>query len=302
VGVEIFHMSDSSRFYLWDCVMPYTRRSTLVVLLLFFCCVVRFAFAEEPGKVDLIAPWKAYSLSHKTGSPHTVIIDVRGKEAYAKCHIEGSLNIPAFILTKKNFPKSWHLVLVCSSLAMKDSTEAAGKLIEKGVRNVDVLDGGMDAWAGCGLPIVGDRHHEVRAVMAENLIWALDQDAGVSIVDIRSNKEFTAGHVPGARNMPVPDANKVPPALQKFLSSIVAQDRRVFEKRLLTLPAEERRMAKPYALTTVVLVGRPGPEAERFTRLLHVKGFTNVRFLYGGFEAVRGLLNKKGLRSGGNKI
>jgi len=279
------------------CFMIHTVRNIFFILLTFvvLCPIPGWAGDQEPGQVNLIAPWKAYYLSKQSGSgrSHTVIIDVRGEEAYAKRHIEGALNIPAFILTTKTFPKDWHLMLCCSSLAMKDSIEAASNLAENGVHNVWVLEGGMDAWTGCGLPVVGDRSHEVRAVMAKNLVWALEQGAQVSIVDIRSKKEFEMSHIPGAKNVPVTDAGDLPPALRKFLSSIVVQDRRVFEKRLLTLSAEERAEARPYALTEVVLVGRPGPEAERLTRLLHVKGYTNVRFLYGGVETIRGLMNMK---------
>lgn len=283
--------------------MTYAARYILFVLLFLSSSLGSYASAGEPGKVNLIAPWKAYYLSKHSGSgkTHTVIIDVRGQEAYAQRHIEGALNIPGFILPTKSFPQDWHLVLSCSSLGMKDSIDTAAKLAEKGVRNLQVLDGGIEAWEGSGLPIVGHRKNEVRAIMSKNLVWALAYGARVTIVDIRSRNEFEERHVPGAKNIPLEAAQGIPLSLQDFLGAIQRQDRNEFEKELLTLSADEQAAARPYARTEVVVIGRPGPEAENLTRQLRVKGYSNVRFLYGGFAAIRGLIEKKGPKPEANK-
>jgi len=255
---------------------------------------------RKPGRAGLMPPWKAYALMKQTQG-RAVLIDIRGAEAYAKRHIEGSLNIQGFILPTRKFPDDWNLVLVCASLGMRDSIRAAEKLAKKGVKNLFVLDGGIDAWEGSGFPVVGDRKDQVHAIMPENLVWALSHGARVRMVDIRSTAEFNRAHVPASNHFQMAKANEVPAALRTFLSQIKAEDGVLFEKETGTLSPKERDMARVYARTEVVLIGGPDPKAETLTRLLRSEGYSNVRFLYGGFDGVRGLIKNNNSKPAANQ-
>lgn len=77
--------------------------------------------------------------------------------------------------------------------------------------DVILLDGGMDAYAGAGLPVVTTDAAEATAYqggatrdeLRVDKDWMLDhlEDGNVAIFDVRSADEYASGHVPGAINV-----------------------------------------------------------------------------------------------------
>lgn len=88
-----------------------------------------------------------------------LVIDLRGQGEFEKGHILGSKHVlpsqlePESKLLAK--AKDTPVVLVCA-LGVSASG-AASKLVKAGFRRVSVLDGGVGAWQGAGLPLARGR-------------------------------------------------------------------------------------------------------------------------------------------------
>jgi rhodanese-related sulfurtransferase len=80
-------------------------------------------------------------------------VDVRPAEQFQAGHIAQARSLPAADIEKKaaNLPKNKPLVLVCEQ--GRDAGRAASKLRALGFADVAVLEGGMKAWSGAGLPV-----------------------------------------------------------------------------------------------------------------------------------------------------
>lgn len=81
------------------------------------------------------------------------LIDVREYPEFAEGHIEGSELVPLGTLDKAsdNWDRSEPLTLVCRSGRRSD--EAKQTLAAKGFTNLQVIDGGIQAWTNSGKPL-----------------------------------------------------------------------------------------------------------------------------------------------------
>ncbi|MGE3920694.1 MAG: rhodanese-like domain-containing protein [Gammaproteobacteria bacterium] len=87
-----------------------------------------------------------------------VVIDVRSKEAFDNGHILGAKNLPFDEFeqrkaTWENF-KSQAISLVCPSDTQ--SIQIGAKLQKLGIKEICILQGGINAWKNAGLPL---KHH-----------------------------------------------------------------------------------------------------------------------------------------------
>jgi rhodanese-related sulfurtransferase len=84
-----------------------------------------------------------------------VMVDVRTPAEYEEIHIPGSRLIPLHQLDKERIGElntnGDTLCLLCSSGTR--AHRGAEKLIEAGLKNVVVLEGGVEGWDGAGLPV-----------------------------------------------------------------------------------------------------------------------------------------------------
>jgi rhodanese-related sulfurtransferase len=83
------------------------------------------------------------------------LIDVRTPGEFAAGHVEGAYNVPLDLLREHREELRHHLdetvVLICRSGARAAQAEQA--LVEAGLPNLRVLDGGMVAWEAAGAPV-----------------------------------------------------------------------------------------------------------------------------------------------------
>jgi rhodanese-related sulfurtransferase len=86
---------------------------------------------------------------------NALVIDLRGQTEFEKGHIIGSKHLlpsqvdpEAKLLAKA---KESPVVLVCA--AGMTASASAQKLVKAGFKQVSVLDGGVSAWTGAGLPL-----------------------------------------------------------------------------------------------------------------------------------------------------
>lgn len=87
--------------------------------------------------------------------PDTRIIDVRTPGEFAGGHIAGSYNVPLPDLTahraELTAPGAGPVVLICQSGRRAET--AQGHLADIGLAEIRILDGGVAAWTGAGLPL-----------------------------------------------------------------------------------------------------------------------------------------------------
>jgi rhodanese-related sulfurtransferase len=173
------------------------------------------------GIVLLSSPWQEaaaqISILAKTISVDSLvqeksrvtIIDVRYAGDYSRGHIDGAISLPYYRLDKITLPKDKALVTYCSGIGCSLSQEAAMKLKELGYTNVRVLLGGISEWELKGQPVVRERIDvkpagpgvlEGGEASAHVVKKHLDR---LFILDVRPETEFVAGHLPGARNIPL---------------------------------------------------------------------------------------------------
>ena len=131
-------------------------------------------------------------------------LDVRESTAFANGHIPGSLNIGL----KGNYaPWSGNLLkssdrLILIADGKEEIDEAVMRLARVGLENVaGYLEGGVVAWSGAGLELQATPQISVDELHAQ-----LDDDGKVlQILDVRAPGEYASGHLPGARNVPLPE-------------------------------------------------------------------------------------------------
>ncbi|MEW4452382.1 MBL fold metallo-hydrolase [Bremerella sp. JC817] len=126
------------------------------------------------------------------------VVDTREAVDFAGAHLKGSLNIGidgkyatwAGSMLAKDQP----IVVIADADRTEESIVRLGRIGFDLV--VGYLDGGMDAL---------DQHSDLVASTARITAPAVGElDGNVAIVDIRSEKEFDAGHIDGAINIPLP--------------------------------------------------------------------------------------------------
>ena len=76
--------------------------------------------------------------------------------------------------------------------------EAATQLLRVGLDRIEgTIAGGFEAWTGAGLPVA-----QIEQMSVEELRAAVTR-GGVRLVDVRSSREWRAGHIDGSINIPV---------------------------------------------------------------------------------------------------
>jgi rhodanese-related sulfurtransferase len=119
-------------------------------------------------------------------------------------HIQGARNVPAAGVEGAGLPRDGKLVLYCSEASCALSSASVDKLLSAGYSNVFLLNGGLVAWSAKGYPVertTKEARQKTVVVSAEEANKRLG--SGAVALDVRPPPEFAAGHLPGARNMPL---------------------------------------------------------------------------------------------------
>lgn len=225
--------------------------SRMVFIVLLMICQV--AGAESALAASTLAPVEVRRWQQDKSGFY--LVDVRSGSAYSQKHIEGALNIPAFIVAKKGLPKGGAIVLYDNGIGTTEARSAAEKLESSGYGRVYILDGGLARWEAAGLPMTAPRGvldgKLVEPVSAGELVQAQRDGMVLVVIDLRAVASFKAGTIPGARNV-------APSELETVATGWRKDD-------------------------LVVLVDGGDGESERQAEVLRRTGFKLVRFLYGGF-------------------
>ena len=130
-----------------------------------------------------------------------LLIDLRNAAAFAAAHPAGALNLG--IGPKVGYwggyvlPPDPRLLLLGAS--PRDVADAARQLLRVGVSRIDgFVDGGFEAWQRAGLPVEGTRLADV-----DGLRRMLSASQAPVVVDVRTPREFSGGHIDGALSVPL---------------------------------------------------------------------------------------------------
>jgi rhodanese-related sulfurtransferase len=226
------------------------RLGFLLPMFLLFLHSVAAAPAQgaESVSVEQVRRWQ-------TDKKTFYFVDVRPTQLFLRKHIEGAINIPAFIVAKKGLAKDKDILLYDNGIGTVDAKEAADSLAEAGYRNVFQLDGGLARWEASNLPMklqsgVLDSKL-VEFITAAELSRAMHDNLPMVLVDLREPALFKSGSIPGAIN--------VKPATLKSLSTSWRTD------------------------SLIILFDNGNAESERQAEQLRRAGYKMIRYLYGGF-------------------
>lgn len=134
---------------------------------------------------------------HARECEQCLVLDTRSKEAFAAAHIPGAISIPF----GPNLPTwaGWVLPYDRPILVVLDEPaqlpEVTTHLQRVGFDEVQGwLEGGMEAWETSGLPLAS-----LDTLSVQELKQRVDRDrAGLTVLDVRTEKEWNAGHMEGA--------------------------------------------------------------------------------------------------------
>lgn len=133
-----------------------------------------------------------------------VILDARSAGDFAASHIQGSRNAPLGEI-RGDLPKDGRVVVYCPETSCSLAETTAQKLHGLGYANVLVLDGGLAEWTRKGFPVT-DANTPAPAKPKPQRLSAQDARDKLStlfVLDVRPALEFSAGRLPGARNVPL---------------------------------------------------------------------------------------------------
>lgn len=185
--------------------------------------------AAAPACLGAPALASAAWLAAHAGDPGTTVVDARGSDAFVLAHVGGSANVPVATLLRDvgSVPAEVEApdaiaralgaagvlrddsVVVVDDMGSMDATRVLWTLEQAGHANVRLLDGGIAAWMAAGgateagpssrapTTYALDAIDPMRRVDADWVLAHLD-DPSVTIIDARSDGEFTGGHIPGA--------------------------------------------------------------------------------------------------------
>jgi rhodanese-related sulfurtransferase len=160
------------------------------------------------------------------------LLDIRTPGEYSSAHIQGALNVPSESLSAWQAPLDQKVVVYCPANCPAGK-QAVDTLKARGFQDVQLLDGGYAAWAQKGYPVEAAKPDPALTRKIPSLTPAqARKKTGLLILDVRPAKEYAAGHIPGARNIPLEDlAGK----LGELPKEVLVYDR---------LPARSRKAAE----------------------------------------------------------
>jgi hydroxyacylglutathione hydrolase len=159
---------------------------------------------------------KALSLSafKKAWDEHdALLLDTRSASQFAEGFIPGAINIGldgsfapwvGALVPYKRQP-----ILLIADEGREE--EAVTRLARIGCDDtIGYLKGGFNTWKEAQLPM-----DQIQQVTANELAHLLETDPAIQILDVRKESEFSLGHIPGARNLPLDRINEAQPGINK---------------------------------------------------------------------------------------
>jgi hydroxyacylglutathione hydrolase len=126
------------------------------------------------------------------------VVDLRSSDAFAAGHADGAINLAHG--SKVGYWAGWVLPpdvpLLLMAQEAAHAQDAAVQLLRVGLDRIEgIVEGGFEAWQAASLPAAVIEQMTVDELRAA--------PARVHLIDVRTPREWRAGHVPGSTNIPV---------------------------------------------------------------------------------------------------
>lgn len=228
--------------------MKVNRKNIVLIVVL-----TQLVFAAIASATGLVSP--AELRRWQEAKSGYLLIDVRAKQAFTRKHLPGAINVPAFVVYKKGFPKEATIILYDSGIGTTEALDAAEKMFSIGYKNVFLLDGGLARWEAASLPMDAPlgilTSKLVEIISVQELQHELRYGTALILVDLRDAAHFKTGTIPGANSIPAAITDKESAGWQKD--------------------------------TLIVLFDGGTGVAEKQAEALRRAGFKLIRYLYGGY-------------------
>ena len=129
------------------------------------------------------------------------LVDLRSADLFGAAHPKGAVNIGfgAKVGYWAGFVVPADTPLVLLSPSAENAAAAARQLLRVGLDRIEgLIEGGLEAWRRAGLPVAS-----VPQISVAELAGRLSQP--MTLVDVRTPKEWRGGHIDGATHIPLGD-------------------------------------------------------------------------------------------------
>ncbi len=137
-----------------DNIIPFITNHWFLVAL--FGVLVLALVLEELRSGGISTGLTPRELTQAINRDEAVVLDIRDKEAFARGHITGAMNIPSAEieqnLAKLNKLKQKKIVVVCQ--AGRSCMAVSNTLSKSGFVDVTILKGGVSAWQAADMPLI----------------------------------------------------------------------------------------------------------------------------------------------------
>lgn len=129
------------------------------------------------------------------------LIDLRGADAFCAAHPTGALNIGYG--PKVGYWAGWvvppgrRIVLLASNA--REAAEAGRQLLRVALDAIEgYIEGGLEVWRSAGLPTSA-----IQRISLRDFNERVERADGLTVVDVRTSREWQAGHLEGATHVPL---------------------------------------------------------------------------------------------------
>ncbi len=177
--------------------------SLICLILSVFACKIAFA---EDDNIRSLSCGDLHTLMSRPAAK-IAVVDVRSETEFAKEHIPGAVNVLLGRPLGQEVGRDSVVVVYCGNQSCPNSLVAAKMFADSAYSNVLSLEGGLAAWKKAGFNTEGSSVSTGGGTDSRSFITAEElgpvlHSAGYYIVDLRTEKEYLAGHITGAVNVP----------------------------------------------------------------------------------------------------
>lgn len=164
----------------------------------------------QTSKLPTAASIDVQALQKMTQTRNVTLIDVSGLLVCMDAKIPGALcvsgNDEKDVSFLSSLAKDSKIVFYAESKSAFSDCNLLNRAVSQGFSAVYILEGGLPAWRNAGFPVATEKRIvrvPSRAVKPGKFPAWLQQTKNPLVIDIRSAKTYTAGHLDGALNFPL---------------------------------------------------------------------------------------------------